>query len=70
MTKLKQLKDQFPTATAEKKPKGDNVTFTTVLPRSVVKQLKSMQPRPKQRLGLKYSRAWFKRVIRSTNQSW
>lgn len=40
MTKLKQLKDQFPAATAEKKPKGENMTFTTVLPRSVIKQLR------------------------------
>ena len=39
--KLKELKKEFPPAIAEK-PKADNgnVTFTTVLPKSVIKQLR------------------------------
>ena len=42
--KLKELQKEFPPAIAEqeKKPKADNgnITFTTVLPKSVIKQLR------------------------------
>lgn len=41
MTKLKELKEQYPPAQVDtKKTQSDNVTFTTVLPRSVIKQLR------------------------------
>ena len=40
--KLKELQKEFPPAIAEKKTQADNgnVTFTTVLPKSVIKQLR------------------------------